>query len=177
MSFVSGKMGQFRYFDQQLGHFDWAAKTVLDFGGNSGNLLRDPRTPIDPARYWCIDVSPAGLARGQDTFPQAHWILYDRYNFEFNPCGVKGLPIPDAGQRFELRVILDTLEPGAGVIGKTPEPGEDDRLYGPLLAFAHFLIDDPLDERRFDHGFVSSKEIEQFLLIVLQSQERLRHGQ
>jgi len=102
MSFVSGKMGQFRYFDQQLGHPDWASKTVLDFGGNSGNLLRDPLASIDPALYWCIDVSPAGIARGQDTFPQAHWIRYDRYNFEFNPRGVKGLEIPDPGQRFDV---------------------------------------------------------------------------
>jgi SAM-dependent methyltransferase len=109
MSFVSRKIGQFRYFDQQLGHLDWASKTVLDFGGNSGNLLRDPRTSIDPARYWCIDVSPAGIARGQDTFPQAHWILYDRYNFEFNPCGVKGLPIPDTGQRFDVIVAYSVF--------------------------------------------------------------------
>ena len=110
MSFVSGKMGQFRYFDQQLGHPDWASKTVLDFGGNSGNLLRDPLASIDPALYWCIDVSPAGIARGQDTFPQAHWIRYDRYNFEFNPRGVKGLEIPDPGQRFDV-ILCDLMMP------------------------------------------------------------------
>jgi Methyltransferase domain len=102
MSFVSAKMGQFRYFDQQLGRPDWTSKTVLDFGGNRGNFLRDQDGAIDHDKYWCIDVSRDGIAKGSDTFPRAHWIFYDRYNFEFNPHGIGGLPIPDPGQRFDV---------------------------------------------------------------------------
>ena len=40
------KFGQVHYFDQQLGHPDWTAKTVLDFGGNQGNLLVDSNNRI-----------------------------------------------------------------------------------------------------------------------------------
>jgi len=102
MSFVSCKSGQFRYFDEQLGHPNWESKTVLDFGGNRGNLLRDQGSAIDQDRYWCIDVSRDGIARGREAFPLAHWIFYDRYNFEFNPHGIRGLAIPDVGQRFDV---------------------------------------------------------------------------
>jgi SAM-dependent methyltransferase len=102
MSFVSAKTGQFRYFDHQLGHPDWTSKTVLDFGGNRGNLLGGLNGAIDHDNYWCIDVSRDGIAKGNEAFPRAHWIFYDRYNFEFNPRGIGGLAIPDPGRRFDV---------------------------------------------------------------------------
>jgi SAM-dependent methyltransferase len=102
MSFVSNKRGQFHYFDEQLGHPDWRAKTILDFGGNRGNFLRDDRAGIDHDRYWCIDVSRDAIAHGRDAFPRAHWIFYDRYNFEFNPQGIRDLRVPHTGQRFDV---------------------------------------------------------------------------
>jgi SAM-dependent methyltransferase len=109
MSFVSSKMGQFRYFDEQLGRPDWASKTVLDFGGNRGNLLRDQNVAIDPSRYWCIDVSRDAIAKGKDAVPEAHWIFYDRHNVEFNPCGIRDLAIPDTGQRFDVIVAYSVF--------------------------------------------------------------------
>ena len=102
MSFVSNKRGQFHYFDSQLGHPDWRSKTILDFGGNRGNLLRDDGGGIDHDKYWCIDVSRDAIADGQAAFPRAHWIFYDRYNFEFNPQGIPDLAVPDTGQRFDV---------------------------------------------------------------------------
>lgn len=101
MSFLSTKTGQFVYFDEQLGHPDWKAKRVLDFGGNRGNLLAG-HDELAHEKYWCIDVSREAIASGRAAFPRAHWIHYDRYNFEFNPQGIEGLPIPDAGQPFDL---------------------------------------------------------------------------
>jgi SAM-dependent methyltransferase len=101
MSFVSAKGGQFEYFDSQLGHPRWAGRRVLDFGGNAGNILESPKAGIDIDRYWCIDVSRDAIERGRSRHPGAHWILYDRYNFEFNPAGVAGLEIPDPGERFD----------------------------------------------------------------------------
>ncbi len=102
MSFVSTKLGQFRYFDEQLRHPDWRGKRVLDFGGNCGNLLKDQNGGLDEGAYWCIDVSCDAIARGRAAFSGAHWTFYDRYNFEFNPTGLRGLPIPDMGVRFDL---------------------------------------------------------------------------
>jgi hypothetical protein len=103
-AWISTRMDQFSYFDRQLGHPDWAHADVLDFGGNNGNLLLDPDCTIDPARYWCLDVVRAALEQGRQGHPLAHFELYDRYNFEFNPTGTPGLPIPDLGRRFDYIV-------------------------------------------------------------------------
>ena len=102
MSFVSTKLGQFRYFDQQLGRPAWNGKRVLDFGGNRGNFLRDANDSIDQDKYWCIDISRDALIEGNEDFPRSHWIFYDRYNLQFNPKGVRGLRIPDTGQEFDF---------------------------------------------------------------------------
>src|ERR1041384_796046 len=71
MAFLSSKTGQFTYFSQQLGERDWSNRNVLDFGGNIGNLLRDPSCTIDEERYWCIDVVRESIERGRGGFPTA----------------------------------------------------------------------------------------------------------
>ena len=102
MSFVSTKLGQFRYFDQQLGRPVWSGKRILDFGGNRGNLLRDPNANIDQDKYWCIDVSRDAILNGKECFPKAHWIFYDRHNFQFNPEVISALRIPNTGEKFDV---------------------------------------------------------------------------
>ena len=99
---VSGKYGQFPYFDFQLGQPDWANMTVLDFGGNAGNILKDPASTIDPGKYWSLDVSKEAIEQAQHEFPQAHWLFYNRYNFSFNPEGIPYLPLPFGDERFDL---------------------------------------------------------------------------
>ena len=47
MPHISQKYGQFQYFDIQLGHPVWRGKYVIDFGGNAGNILKDPASTID----------------------------------------------------------------------------------------------------------------------------------
>jgi 2-polyprenyl-3-methyl-5-hydroxy-6-metoxy-1,4-benzoquinol methylase len=101
-SFVSTRAVQFAYFDHQLGHPDWRGKRVLDFGGNAGNILLDADCQIDPANYWSIDVSRDAIAVGKQRHPRGNFIFYDRYNFEYNPTGERGLPIPDLGVRFDF---------------------------------------------------------------------------
>jgi hypothetical protein len=101
MSFVSNKFGQFTYFDAQLRHPGWQGKTVLDFGGNAGNILRTANSVIEEENYWCIDVSADGIAKGRQDFPRAHWILYDRYNLNFNPTGSRSVDIPSLEQAFD----------------------------------------------------------------------------
>ena len=99
MVHLSQKKDQFTYFDLQLGQPDWKGKHVLDFGGNTGNLLHD--SPINPARYWCVDVIADAIDQGKREIPQAHWIWYDRYNISFHPEGSKTVEIPVIDQQFD----------------------------------------------------------------------------
>ena len=94
MGFLSTKTGQFTYFAQQFGESNWRGKNVLDFGGNVGNILRDPNSTIDHERYWCIDVVRESIAKGAFEFPEAHWVFYDRFCFFFNPRGIRNLSLP-----------------------------------------------------------------------------------
>ena len=96
------RSGQFDYFDRQLDHPDWRGKTVLDFGGNAGHLLRDTGCRIEHANYYCIDVIAEALEEGRKRFPAANWIHYNRYNCSFNPGGIHDLPIPDLGVEFDF---------------------------------------------------------------------------
>lgn len=96
------KTTQFAYFDEQLGHPDWHGKGVLDFGGNKGNLLRDPGCAIRHEDYYCLDVISEAIEEGRKTFPDAHWFHYDRYNCSFNSDGVRNLPVPDLGVEFDF---------------------------------------------------------------------------
>src|SRR5829696_3837762 len=99
---MRGKYGRFSYFNEQLGCPVWTGKQVLDFGGNEGNLLMDEDCTIDPEHYYCVDVLEDALAEGRKRFPKAHWFHYNRYNCSFNPDGVRDLPVPDLGVKFDL---------------------------------------------------------------------------
>jgi SAM-dependent methyltransferase len=102
VSHISDKQGQFRYFDIQLRRPDWRGRQVLDFGGNVGNLLRDPGCPIGQEQYTCIDVCRDAVEQGRREFPRARWIFYDCHNECFNPAGRRRLPLPDIRQSFDF---------------------------------------------------------------------------
>jgi hypothetical protein len=109
VTFVSKKTGQFAYFSQQIGDGSWQGKHVLDFGGNIGNILRDPDSTIDEERYWCIDVDEEAVARGKALYPAAHFLHYDRWCFFFNPRGERGLKVPDVGRQFDYIVAYSVF--------------------------------------------------------------------
>lgn len=109
MAFISSKTGQFTYFSLQVGEADWRGKNVLDFGGNVGNMLRDPNCTIDHERYWCIDVVEESIASGKAAFPNAHWHFYDRYCFFFNPQGMRNLKLPAMEARFDYIVAYSVF--------------------------------------------------------------------
>jgi 2-polyprenyl-3-methyl-5-hydroxy-6-metoxy-1,4-benzoquinol methylase len=109
VTFLSQKSGQFAYFDEQLGRPAWESKKVLDLGGNTGNLLRESRLAIESVNYWCVDVSRDAVEIGRRLHPRAHFIFYDRYNFEYNPRGVKGLRLPDTGHKFDYVLALSVF--------------------------------------------------------------------
>ena len=100
---------QFAYFNRQLDFPDWPNRTVLDFGGNKGNLLLDPGCTIRHQNYYCLDVISEAVAEGSKLFPEAHWTHYDRYNCSFNPDGVVDLSVPDFGIEFDLIVAYSVF--------------------------------------------------------------------
>jgi SAM-dependent methyltransferase len=101
MTFLSTRTWQYTYFAEQLGEKDWRGKDVLDFGGNVGNMLRDPNSTVDAGRYWCVDIDEEALRMGRRRYPEAHWLHYDRYCFFFNPRGAPFLKLPPIEQRFD----------------------------------------------------------------------------
>lgn len=103
------KSGQFSYFNRQLGQPDWDTKTVLDFGGNQGNLLRDSAGRIRPANYYCVDVLKEAIAEGSQQFPDAHFRHYDRFNCSFNPTGTIDEPIPEFDISFDIIVAYSVF--------------------------------------------------------------------
>jgi hypothetical protein len=99
VTFISAAPEHLTYYDLQLNHPDWENAKVLDFGGNRGITLTSGR--IRESNYWCVDVSLDAIDQGRHDYPDAHWIFYNRYNFQFNPTGVVGLPIPLQGRSFD----------------------------------------------------------------------------
>jgi SAM-dependent methyltransferase len=99
---VSTRLTQFSYFDQQLGSPGWKGRKILDFGGNVGTFLIAAGNNVHHNDYWCIDLNPAVVEEGRRTFPQAHFVHYDRYSSQYNPNGIPRLPIPDCGTDFDI---------------------------------------------------------------------------
>ena len=93
---------RFTYFNQQLENFDWTNSKILDYGGNWGNLLRDPSRTIPQENYWCIDVSEDAINQGKQDYPNAHWYYYNKWNHCYNSNGDKSLKIPSLETKFDL---------------------------------------------------------------------------
>lgn len=99
---VSTRRTQFSYFDQQLGSPVWKGRKILDFGGNVGSFLVVGGEQVDHEDYWCIDLNPAVVEEGRRIYPRAHFVHYNRYSSQYNPNGVRYLPIPDCGVDFDI---------------------------------------------------------------------------
>jgi len=106
---VSTRTTQFGYFDQILGRPAWRRAKILDFGGNVGTFLIGAGSAVDHDDYWCMDINRAVLHQGQREFPRAHFVHYDRYSSQFNPDGVRYLPIPDCGLKFDVIVAFSVF--------------------------------------------------------------------
>jgi SAM-dependent methyltransferase len=99
---VSTRLTQFSYFDQLLGSLEWKGRKILDFGGNVGTFLAGAGDNVQHDDYWCIDLNAAVIEDGRRTYPQAHFVHYNRYSSQYNPNGVPRLPIPDCGVEFDI---------------------------------------------------------------------------
>lgn len=101
-SHISTRVTQFDYFDQVLEGPVWKGSKILDFGGNVGGFLTGAGGSVDHDDYWCIDLHQAAIEEGRRNFPRAHFVHYNRYSSEFNPKGVRYLPVPDCGLKFDI---------------------------------------------------------------------------
>ncbi|HKO58189.1 MAG TPA: hypothetical protein VJ276_20140, partial [Thermoanaerobaculia bacterium] len=98
----STRVNQFGYFDEVLGHPRWQGRKILDFGGNIGNFLVGVNGHVRHEDYWCMEVHPEVVEEGRRKYPSAHFVHFNRYSSEFNPDGIRNLPVPDDGIRFDL---------------------------------------------------------------------------
>jgi SAM-dependent methyltransferase len=99
---ISARATQFPYFDQVLGRPDWTGRRVLDFGGNIGGFLNGAGGRVRQEDYWCLDLNRVVVELGAGYFPRAHFVHYDRYSSQYNPAGVRHLPVPDLGLKFDF---------------------------------------------------------------------------
>jgi hypothetical protein len=74
-------------------YIDFDNKTILDFGGSFGNLIISSNGKIEEKNYTCLDVDKFALLEGQQNFPNAQWVWYNRYNTMYNPSGNKEWPL------------------------------------------------------------------------------------
>jgi hypothetical protein len=99
---VSTRNTQFGYFDEVLEHPVWKGRKILDFGGNVGTFLGGARDRIDLENYWCLDLNLDVVEQGRRKYPQAHFLHYNRYSSQYNPNGIRHLPIPELGVKFDI---------------------------------------------------------------------------
>lgn len=84
---------KFGVFSQIFSDFT-ISDTVLDFGGNRGNLLYFSNGAIDPLLYTSVDVDIDALSVGKIEFPKSTWLHYNKFNWMYNHTGVQHPQFP-----------------------------------------------------------------------------------
>jgi SAM-dependent methyltransferase len=106
---ISGRTTQFLYFDGILDRRAWKGSKILDFGGNIGGFLVGAGDAIDHADYWCVDINKTVVEQGRRNYPKAHFVHFDRYNPQYNPDGIRHLPIPACGVQFDFIIAFSVF--------------------------------------------------------------------
>ena len=99
---ISTRVTQFDYFDRLLDRPRWKGSRVLDFGGNVGTFLVGAGDNVADEDYVCLDLNRTVIDQGRLNYPKARFVHYERYSPQYNPTGVRGLPIPDCGSEFDI---------------------------------------------------------------------------
>ena len=79
------KTNTFSIFDQFVDNYN--GKTILDFGGNRGNLIASSEGKISQESYTCLDVSKEALNFLHNDFPLVNSIHWNKYHSYYNPTG------------------------------------------------------------------------------------------
>jgi hypothetical protein len=102
VTIISSRETQFRYFDDVLEGPNWYDSKILDFGGNVGGFLVDAGDRVSHENYWCLDLNQRVVELGSSRFPRAHFCHYNRYSSQYNPQGIRNLPVPKLGFKFDI---------------------------------------------------------------------------
>ena len=73
---------------------EYENKTILDFGGNHGNLIKSSDGKILPEFYTCLDINQEPLDQLPSNTKSIYW---NRYHPTYNPDG-KMLDLPYIGK-------------------------------------------------------------------------------
>jgi hypothetical protein len=76
--------------------------SVLDWGGNSGNLLRYSNGEISEPLYTSVDIDLERLEIGQSAHPSSKFIHYDRWSSAYNHAGNKEYDFPNIDKKQDL---------------------------------------------------------------------------
>lgn len=79
------KTNTFAIFEEIID--DYENKSILDFGGNRGNLISTSNGKILPQNYTCLDVSKEALEMCKQENPGVKTIHWDAYHQNYNPDG------------------------------------------------------------------------------------------
>lgn len=85
------RVNTFKIFTQFV---DYENETILDFGGNRGNLIHFSDGKILPEKYTSMDVSKNALNALLEEFPNANTIYWNRHHQTYNPQGNKNEQFP-----------------------------------------------------------------------------------
>jgi SAM-dependent methyltransferase len=99
---ITTRVTQFDYFDRLLDRPAWKGRRVLDFGGNVGGFLVGAGDNVDHEDYVCLDINRTVIEQGRLAHPRARFVHFDRYSSQYNPAGVRNLPVPDCGSVFDV---------------------------------------------------------------------------
>ena len=94
-----------RFFDLMLDKPKWQESTVLDIGGNRGNLLIDATMMTEnsrkfqPSAYTCMEVDKEAIEAGKSSYPEANWVHHNAFN---NVDGIDELAFPFADNTFDI---------------------------------------------------------------------------
>ncbi len=57
---------------------------------------------MDHGKYVCLDLNRTVIEQGRLAYPSVRFVHYDRYSSQYNPAGIRGLPVPDCGSEFDI---------------------------------------------------------------------------
>ena len=159
---VSTRVTQFAYFDEVLEWPVWKGRNVLDFGGNVGSFLTSAGRVVDHQNYWCLDLNRAVLEMGRREFPQAHFVHYNRYSSQYNPDGVRNLPVPDLGLKFDI-VLAFSVFTHTHPSEMIELVGQLRRMLTPQGVFAFTFTDPRYDRSLSDPSLPSGTDVRKML--------------
>lgn len=104
MGNIFPRQPRYDFFDMMHGRPDWENSTILDVGGNRGNLLEDllDLKLIKQSQYTSLDVDQQALDFGKQNFPDANWIKHNAFNNVYNLEGTDETEFPFDDNTFDL---------------------------------------------------------------------------